>query len=95
MTVERTIAAKLFIEHYFDRLPTSTSGASGRAKRREKIEEDLKKDEGLSEMEKGALRAAWVAAESERARRAREKVGVAAFEGVRVLGHGGFRCFDK
>ncbi|KAJ3280278.1 hypothetical protein HK104_000777 [Borealophlyctis nickersoniae] len=87
LTVERTIAAKLFIEHYFDRL--HRSGFSGRAKRRAQMERDLASSP-LPETEKRALRAAWIARESERARVARDKVCVDDFETVKILGHGAF-----
>ncbi|KAJ3151548.1 hypothetical protein HDU89_001991 [Geranomyces variabilis] len=87
-TVERSVAAKIYFEQYFDRV--YKSGPTARAKRRLQLESELAGMTSLTEVEKRAVRQDWLARESERMRRTREKISAADFDTVRTLGHGAF-----
>ncbi|KAJ3146454.1 hypothetical protein HDU86_008506 [Geranomyces michiganensis] len=87
-TVERSVAAKIYFEQYFDRV--YKSGPTARAKRRLQLESELAGMTSLTEVEKRAVRQDWLSRESERMRRTREKISVADFDTVRTLGHGAF-----
>jgi len=86
-TVERSIAAKMFFEQYFDRL--NKSGVTGRLKRRALLETEL---EGMpvSDTEKRAIRRDWMTQESAHMRLLRDKVSIDDFDMLRTLGHGAF-----
>ncbi|KAI9017433.1 kinase-like domain-containing protein [Gaertneriomyces semiglobifer] len=86
-TVERSVAAKIYFESYFDRL--YKSGPTARQKRRLQLENDLSQMT-LSESEKRAVRQDWLMRESERMRRMREKLSVKDFLFLKTIGHGAF-----
>lgn len=86
-TVERSVAAKIYFEQYFDRL--YKSGPTARAKRRLQLEAELAKMT-LTEGEKRGVRQEWLLKESERMRRMREKITVTDFESLKTIGHGAF-----
>ncbi|KAJ3021761.1 hypothetical protein HKX48_007836 [Thoreauomyces humboldtii] len=87
-TVERSVAAKIYFEQYFDRV--YKSGPTARAKRRLQLESELAGMTALTEAEKRGVRQDWLSRESERMRRTREKISVADFDTIRTLGHGAF-----
>ncbi|KAI8816744.1 AGC/NDR protein kinase [Fimicolochytrium jonesii] len=86
-TVERSVAAKIYFEQYFDRL--YKSGPTARAKRRHQLESELAQMT-LTETEKRSVRQEWLSRESERMRRTREKVTVNDFDVLKTLGNGAF-----
>ncbi|TPX72362.1 hypothetical protein SpCBS45565_g00590 [Spizellomyces sp. 'palustris'] len=86
-TVERSVAAKIYFEQYFDRL--YKSGPTARAKRRLQLESELS-NMTMTESEKRVVRQEWLHRESERMRRMREKLSIADFESIKTIGHGAF-----
>ncbi|KAI9095817.1 kinase-like domain-containing protein [Phlyctochytrium arcticum] len=86
-TVERSVAAKIYFEQYFDRV--YKAGPTARAKRRMQVESELA-TMTLTEAEKRAVRQDWLHRETERMRRMREKIAVGDFETIRTIGHGAF-----
>ncbi|KAJ3036070.1 hypothetical protein HK097_003935 [Rhizophlyctis rosea] len=88
MTVERTVAAKIFLENYFSRLNRGAT-RTGLNFRRAQLETDLA-SLSLPDHEKRALRASFLKREKETLRIAREKLNKSDFEDVKILGHGAF-----
>ncbi|KAJ3043510.1 hypothetical protein HDV00_004899 [Rhizophlyctis rosea] len=88
MTVERTVATKIFIENYFSRLNRGAT-PTGYNVRRAQLETDLA-SLSLPDAEKRALRKAFLTKEKERTRLAREKITPDDFDTLKILGHGAF-----
>ncbi|KAI3654318.1 hypothetical protein MP228_001037 [Amoeboaphelidium protococcarum] len=92
-TTERSVAAKIYFEHYFDRLFTgkssSPSAASSRTRRRLQIEQELGKLK-LSEEECSKVREEWIQREHLLTRISREKITPHHFEPLKILGKGAF-----
>lgn len=86
-TVERSVAAKIYFEQYFDRL--HKSGPTARARRKRILEIELAKS-NLSENEKFDIRKDFYSKESDRMRLTREKMTIDDFEPLKTLGHGAF-----
>ncbi|KAJ3083497.1 hypothetical protein HK102_001046 [Quaeritorhiza haematococci] len=87
-TVERSAAAKIYFEQYFDRL--FKHGPSGRAKRRMILDAELSQMTNITESERKAIEREWILRESEYIRLKRDRVSLADFELLTVLGHGAF-----
>jgi serine/threonine protein kinase len=92
-TTERSIAAKIYFEHYFDRLLTgkamAPTVASTRLRRRIQIEQELDRL-GLSDSEKTKIRKDWLEREAMVSRLSRQKVSINQFEVLKPLGKGAF-----
>jgi len=86
-TVERSVAAKIYFEQYFDRL--YKTGPVGRSKRRQQLEMELE-SMGISETEKQNIRTQWLISESDHIRKLREKIKPEDFEVIKTIGHGAF-----
>lgn len=91
-TTEKSIAAKIFFENYFDRLFSGKSGpgaAPSKVRRRLQIEQDLDKM-AISAEEKAKIRQEWLKKERLMTRLAREKITTDHFVAIKVLGKGAF-----
>lgn len=86
-TVERSIAAKMFFEQYFDRL--NKAGMSGRLKRRAMLEAELD-SLGVPDAEKRQIRKDWIVRETDHMRLSRDRITLSDFEMLKTLGHGAF-----
>lgn len=86
-TVERSIAAKMYFEQYFDRL--RGSGVTGRLKRRALLESELDAMP-VSDTEKRQIRKDWMGRESAHMRLLRDRISVSDFDILKTLGHGAF-----
>ncbi|KAJ3332852.1 hypothetical protein HDU76_012845 [Blyttiomyces sp. JEL0837] len=87
-TIERSVAAKIYLEQHFDRL--YRVGLAGRTRRRREFELSLLKDTSLTESEKARKRREWVAEESRHMRAIRDRMSLDDFEMIKTIGHGGF-----
>ncbi|KAJ3107468.1 hypothetical protein HDU97_004064 [Phlyctochytrium planicorne] len=88
VTVERSIATKIFFEQYFDKM--NRQGPTGYANRRQQFETQLKNNEDLPEEVKMRMRRVWHMQESEYMRKLRERMTVSEFETIKTVGHGAF-----
>lgn len=92
-TTERSIAAKVYFEHYFDRLfsgkSSSPAVSSSRTRRRQQIEQELERL-GMSDDEKMKIREEWMTRERVLTRISREKLNIDLFDPIRPLGKGAF-----
>jgi hypothetical protein len=92
-TMERSIATKIYFEHYFDRLFSAKSNSpnSGLSRTRRKIEVEQELDKiGLSDYEKTKIRDDWIKRERAATRLSREKITIDKFEPIRPIGKGAF-----
>ncbi|KAG5457365.1 MAG: kinase-like domain-containing protein [Olpidium bornovanus] len=87
VTKERSVAAKIYFENYFDRMLSAPH--TGRAKRRMQLEEKLQSMD-IPDAEKRAIRQEWLGTESEHMRRLREKISVDSFDVLSTIGNGAF-----
>ncbi|KXS12554.1 kinase-like protein, partial [Gonapodya prolifera JEL478] len=88
-TVERTAAAKVYLESFFGKIHSGSAGGAGRGKRRQQLEEDLRKLP-VGEEQKGVMRKEWAEGERGRLRARREKISASDFETLKIIGHGAF-----
>lgn len=90
-TVEKSVATKIYLESYFDRVFRQQSG---RALRRSKLEKEL--DQMMvSDVEKRRIREDWIAKESAYMRLLRHKVSLSTFYMIKTIGHGGISLCSK
>ncbi|KAI9144824.1 kinase-like domain-containing protein [Paraphysoderma sedebokerense] len=87
-TAERTVAAKIYFENYFDKL-FKNPNPYGRSRRRIQLEAELDAL-GVSDAEKRKIRSEWLNRESQHIRKLRERISVDSFEILKTLGHGAF-----
>ena len=85
--MEKSIAAKMFFEQYFDRI--NKAGISGRMKRRAVLESELD-TMPASDSEKRQIRKDWMHKETEHMRLMRDKITLSDFELLKIIGHGAF-----
>ena len=83
-TIERSSAAKIFFEQYFDSLARNPSQ---RYKRRLAFEQELEKM-SITESEKQVIRQSWLKQESGNMRRMRQKLSLESFDIVKTIGKG-------
>ncbi|KAJ3214971.1 hypothetical protein HDU67_000988 [Dinochytrium kinnereticum] len=88
VTVERSIATKIFFEQYFDKL--NRIGPTGYANRRQQFESQLKTNHDLPEEVKLRMRRVWHMQESDYMRRLRDRMSASEFETIKTVGHGAF-----
>lgn len=92
-TKERSIAAKIYFEHYFDRLfsgkSSNPTASSSRTRRRIQIEQELDRL-GVSDAEKTKIREEWLAKERVMTRTSRDRMSLEKFEVIKPLGKGAF-----
>ncbi|KXS13818.1 kinase-like protein [Gonapodya prolifera JEL478] len=88
-TVERTAAAKVYLESFFGKIHSGGAGGAGRGKRRQQLEEDLRKLP-VGEEQKAGMRKEWAEGERGRLRARREKISASDFETLKIIGHGAF-----
>ena len=92
-TVERSIATKIYLEHYFDRLfsgkSSNPTAGSARTRRRIHIEQELDRL-GVSDSEKTKIREEWMTRERVLTRISREKMTADMFAPLKPLGKGAF-----
>jgi serine/threonine-protein kinase LATS1/2 len=81
-TFERSAAAKIFFEQYFDSL---VRNPSNRNKKRFNMEKELE-NMGIPEAEKRQIRHEWLKKESGKMRRLRQKINVQNFEVIKTIG---------
>ncbi|KAJ3364197.1 hypothetical protein GGF31_000581 [Allomyces arbusculus] len=87
VTVEKTVATKIYFEAYFDRLMSTTT--TGRNKRRLQLEADLEAL-NVAEDEKRTIRRQWLQKETEYIRSLRSRVTLNDFDLLKPLGRGAF-----
>lgn len=92
-TVERSIAAKVYFEHYFDRLfsgkASNSTSSSLRTRRRIHFEQALDR-QSMPDSEKNRLRRDWLTREHNHTRVSRKKMNGDMFKVLTVLGRGAF-----
>ncbi|CAG8450160.1 17222_t:CDS:2 [Acaulospora colombiana] len=85
-TIEKSVAAKVYLENYFYDI---LKKPSGRAKRRLQLEAEL--DEmSLPDQDKREIRQEWLNLESDYMRLLRKKITINAFHIIKTVGHGAF-----
>ncbi|KAG4083430.1 kinase-like protein [Neocallimastix lanati (nom. inval.)] len=87
LTIEKTTAAKVYFEQYFDKL--YKNGPVGRTRRKKQLEEELE-NKNISNIEKRIIRKAFINKERIHMRSIREKIGIKDFELLKTIGHGAF-----
>lgn len=85
-TVERSVATKVYLEnHYYGILKRPRD----RDQRRAVLERELAAA-NMTDAQRRAIRAAWVASETEHLRELRNKVSPESFKKIKTIGHGAF-----
>jgi len=87
LTIEKTTAAKVYFEQYFDKI--NKNGPVGRTKRKQQLEEELE-NKKVSNIEKRLIRKAFISKERMHMRSIREKMTIEDFELLKTIGHGAF-----
>ncbi|KAJ3116351.1 hypothetical protein HDU96_009814 [Phlyctochytrium bullatum] len=88
VTVERSIATKIFFEQYFDKL--NRQGPVGYANRRQQFETQLQTQQSLPDDVKSTMRKVWHLQETDYMRRLRDRMSASEFETIKTVGHGAF-----
>ncbi|KAJ3219453.1 hypothetical protein HK099_004687 [Clydaea vesicula] len=86
-TVERSVQTKIYFERYFD--SENNKGPLGRSKRKQQLEEELKKIDIPFE-EKKTIKELFNLKEHENLKNLREKITLSDFDLLKVIGHGAF-----
>ena len=85
-TVERSVAAKVYLEnHYYGILKRPRD----RDQRRAALERELAMV-NMTDSQRRAIRAAWLASETEHLRNLRQRVSANSFKKLKTIGHGAF-----
>jgi len=87
LTIEKTTAAKVYIEQYFDKI--NKNGPVGRTKRQQQLEEELE-NKKVSNIEKRLIRKEFLTKERMHMRKIREKMTIEDFDLIKTIGHGAF-----
>jgi serine/threonine protein kinase len=91
--MERSAAAKIYFENYFDKLVNGKSfqptASSSRSRRRMQLEQELDRM-GLSDSDKTRIRQEWLTREHALIRISREKMSLEKFHLLKPLGKGAF-----
>ncbi|ORX88072.1 kinase-like protein [Anaeromyces robustus] len=87
LTIEKTTAAKVYFEQYFDKI--NKNGPAGRTRRQQQLEEELE-NKNISNIEKRIIRKAFINKERMHMRSIREKITIDDFEMIKTIGHGAF-----
>ncbi|ORX51767.1 kinase-like protein [Piromyces finnis] len=87
LTIEKTTAAKVYFEQYFDKI--NKNGPVGRTRRQQQLEEEME-NKKVSNIEKRIIRKAFISKERIHMRSIREKMSIDDFKLIKTIGHGAF-----